>query len=274
MTQQSATDPDVALKAKHRAMWALGDYPAVAAEIIPELGEALVTACDIGPGDRVLDVGAGSGNAAIPAALTGAEVIASDLTPELFDAGRRVAEDRGATLTWEQADAEALPYKDGEFDCVMSSVGVMFAPHHQESADEMARVTRSGGTIANIAWTPAGFIGQLFATMKPYAPPPPPGAQPPPLWGDEDHVRALFGDRVTDVRVAKGVATVEDFPGPSDFREYFKKNYGPTIAVYTFIGDDPTRVAALDAALDELAARFTEDGVMRWEYLLFTATKR
>ena len=275
MTQQTATDPDVALKAKHRAMWALGDYPAVAAEIIPELGEALATACDLGPGDRVLDVGAGSGNAAIPAALTGAEVIASDLTPELFDAGRRVAEDRGATLTWEQADAEALPYKDGEFDCVMSSVGVMFAPHHQESADEMVRVTRSGGTIANIAWTPAGFIGQLFATMKPFAPPPPPGAQPPPLWGDEDHVRALFGDRVTDVRADKGVATVEDFAGPSDFREYFKKNYGPTIAVYTFIGDDAAQVAALDAALDELAARFTDDnGVMRWEYLLFTATKR
>jgi ubiquinone/menaquinone biosynthesis C-methylase UbiE len=273
MTQQ-INDEDAALKAKHRAMWALGDYPAVAAEIIPELGTALVEACGISAGDRVLDVGAGSGNAAIPAALAGADVIASDLTPELFEAGRRVAEDRGATLTWQQADAEALPYNDGEFDVVMSSVGVMFAPHHQESADEMVRVVRSGGTIANIAWTPAGFIGQLFATMKPFAPPPPPGAQPPPLWGDEDHVRALFGDRVTDVRATTGVATVEDFPGPSDFREYFKKNYGPTIAVYTFIGDDADRAAALDTALDELAARFTEDGIMRFEYLLFVATKR
>jgi ubiquinone/menaquinone biosynthesis C-methylase UbiE len=273
MTQQIIND-DVALKAKHRAMWALGDYPAVAAEIIPELGIALVEACGISAGDRVLDVGAGSGNAAIPAALAGAEVIASDLTPELFDAGRRVAEDRGATLTWQQADAEALPFTDGEFDVVMSSVGVMFAPHHQASADEMVRVCRSGGTIANIAWTPAGFIGQLFATMKPFAPPPPPGAQPPPLWGDEDHVRALFGDRATDVKAEKRVATIEDFAGPSDFREYFKKNYGPTIAVYTFIGDDPARVDALDVALDELAARFTDDGIMRWEYLLFTATKR
>jgi ubiquinone/menaquinone biosynthesis C-methylase UbiE len=273
MTQQ-IIDGDVALKAKHRAMWALGDYPAVAAEIIPELGTALVEACGIGTGDRVLDVGAGSGNAAIPAALTGADVVASDLTPELFDAGRRVAEDRGATLTWQQADAEALPFEDGEFDCVMSSVGVMFAPHHQESADEMVRVCRPGGTIANIAWTPAGFIGQMFATMKPFAPPPPPGAQPPPLWGDEDHVRGLFGDRVTDVTAEKRVATVEDFHAPSDFRQYFKKNYGPTIAVYTFIADDPERVTALDAALDELAVRFTDaDGLMRWEYLLFTATK-
>ena len=271
---QHATDEDVALKAKHRAMWALGDYPAVAAEIIPELGDAIVAATGMGPGDRVLDVGAGSGNAAIPAALAGAEVIASDLTPELFDAGRRVAEDRGATLTWEQADAEALPFEDGEFDCVMSTVGVMFAPHHQESADEMVRVCRSGGTIANIAWTPAGFIGQMFATMKPYAPPPPPGAQPPPLWGDEDHVRALFGDRVTDVTTEKQVATVDDFPGSPNFLEYFKRTYGPTIAVYKFIGDDPSKVEALDAALHELAASFTdEDGVMRWEYLLFKATR-
>jgi ubiquinone/menaquinone biosynthesis C-methylase UbiE len=273
MTQQTI-DADAALKAKHRAMWALGDYPAVAAEIIPELGAALVEACGISAGDRVLDVGAGSGNAAIPAALAGADVVASDLTPELFDAGRRIAAERGATLTWQQADAEALPFEDGEFDRVMSSVGVMFAPHHQESADEMVRVCRPGGTIGNIAWTPAGFIGQMFATMKPFAPPPPPGAQPPPLWGDEDHLRALLGDRVTDVKAEKRFATVEDFREPSDFREYFKKNYGPTIAVYTFIADDLERVAALDAALDELAANFTDDGVMRWEYLLLTATGR
>ena len=176
-------DADRALKAKHRAMWALGDYPALATDIIPDLGAVLVEAAGVGPGDRVLDVAAGSGNAAIPAALAGASVVASDLTPELLEAGRRQAEQRGVELEWRQADAEALPFADGEFDAVLSCVGVMFAPHHQASADELVRVCRPGGTIGLLSWTPEGFIGQMFATMKPYAPPPPPGAQPPPLWG-------------------------------------------------------------------------------------------
>ena len=177
-------------------MWASGDYPAVAAELIPELGPELVRACVVKPGDRVLDVAAGSGNAAIPAAAAGGIVTASDLTPELFEAGRAIAAERGVELEWVEADAEALPFADNSFDVVMSCVGAMFAPHHQATADELVRVVRPGGTIGMINWTPEGFIGNLFATMKPYAPPPPPGASPAPLWGDEKHVRKLFGDRV------------------------------------------------------------------------------
>jgi ubiquinone/menaquinone biosynthesis C-methylase UbiE len=138
-------DADRALKEKHRAMWALGNYPAVATEIIQELGPVLVEASAVRPGQRVLDVAAGSGNVAIPAALTGASVVASDLTPELFDAGRRLAADRGTELEWQQADAEALPFADGEFDAVLACVGVMFAPNHQASADELVRVCRPGG---------------------------------------------------------------------------------------------------------------------------------
>lgn len=276
----STTDPvdaDRALKEKHRAMWALGNYPAVATEIIQDLGPVLVAASAVQPGQRVLDVAAGSGNVAIPAALAGASVVASDLTPELFEAGRWLAADRGAELEWQQADAEALPFAEDEFDTVLSCVGVMFAPHHQASADELVRVCRPGGTIGLINWTPEGFIGQLFATMKPYAPPPPPGAQPPQLWGDEDHVRALLGDRVTDVTVRRQTVRVEHFDVPEDFREYFKTNYGPTIAVYRSLAADPDRVAALDNELADLARRYdvgTGTTTLEWEYLLLTARKR
>jgi ubiquinone/menaquinone biosynthesis C-methylase UbiE len=152
----SIVDPefDHALKVKHRALSAAGDYPAVAAELIPALGPALVRACGVRAGAHVLDFAAGSGNAAIPVAATGAIVTASDLTPELFHAGRRIARERRVELEWVEADAEALPFADDSFDVVMSSVGVMFAPHHQAAADELVRVCRPGGRIGLINWTP------------------------------------------------------------------------------------------------------------------------
>ena len=266
-------EADRALKVKHRALWASGDYPAVAAELIAPLGPALVRACAVKPGDRVLDVAAGSGNAAIPAAAAGAVVTASDLTPELFDAGRRIATDRGVALEWVEADAEALPFADDSFDVVMSCVGAMFAPHHQATADELVRVVRPGGRIGLINWTPEGFIGRLFATMKPYAPPPPPGASPPPLWGSEDHVRMLFADRVSDLATRRETVHMDHCPTPVEFREYWKRNYGPTIAAYRFNADDQALVSALDAELAALGERFLEDGVMSWEYLLVTARR-
>ena len=126
---------DQALKEKHRAMWALGNYDAVATEIIADLGPVLVQAAGISSRHRVLDVAAGSGNVAIPAARTGAQVTASDLTPELLAIGERRAAAAGLALRWEAGDAEALPYADGEFDAVLSCVGVMFAPHHQADLD-------------------------------------------------------------------------------------------------------------------------------------------
>ena len=262
------------VKAKHRAMWALGDYPAVATDVIPALGPVAVEATGIGPGDHVLDVAAGSGNASIPAAQTGASVVASDLTPELLDTGRQLAAAAGVDLAWEVGDAEALPYGDASFDAVISVVGAMFAPFHQATADELVRVCRPGGRIGLINWTPAGFIGQMFATMKPYAPPPPPGAQPPPLWGDEAHVRSLLGDRVTDVSAQARKLQVDAFSTAEEFRDFFKATYGPTIAVYKAIADDPAKVAALDEALLELGRKHDlGGGAMEWEYLLFTARR-
>ena len=263
------------IKLKHKAMWAFGNYDAVATQVVGGLGPVIVRAAGIGPGQRVLDVAAGSGNASIPAAERGAQVTASDLTPELLDIGEHRAHRLGLDIRWREADAEFLPFNDGEFDTVLSCVGVMFAPHHQATADELVRVCRPGGTIGLLNWTPEGFVGQLFATMKPYAPPPPPGAQPPPLWGSEEHVRALFGDRVTDVVARRQSVPIKHFTAPGDFRRYFKSHYGPTISVYKAIAGEPDRVAQLDREIDELAARFRRPGstVTDWEYLLLTCTR-
>lgn len=265
-------DADLALKARHRSMWALGDYPAVARELIPALGPVLVEACEIGPGQRVLDVAAGTGNVAIPAAAAGATVTASDLTPELLAQGESEARASGLELEWVEADAEHLPFADDSYDVVTSSVGVMFAPHHQQTADELVRVCRPGGTLGLISWTPGGFIGQLFATMRPFAPPPA-GVQPPPLWGDLAYVRDLFGDRVTDLRASQQMLRVDGLEAPEAFREYFKSHYGPTIAAYRGIAEEPERVAELDRLLIDLAeAHRQPDGSLAWEYLLVVAT--
>lgn len=270
----TATEEDRALKAKHAAMWASGSYPTVVDEVVHPLGGILVEAIDVRPGQRVLDVAAGTGTSAIPAAKRGAEVIATDLTPELLAVGRAAADAEGIQLTWQTADAEALPFGDATFDVVLSSIGVMFAPHHELAADELLRVCRPGGTVGVLSWTPDGLIGQLFATMKPYAPPPPPGASPAPLWGSVEHVRGLFGDRVDEFVARQQALVVDRFSSGAELRDFLKENYGPTIAVYRFLADDPEKVAALDADIAALADRFFRDGVLPWEYLLVTATRR
>ena len=133
---------------------------------------------------------------------------------------------------------------------------------------------KPGGRIGLLSWTPEGHIGQLFATMKPYMPPPPPGAQPPPLWGREDHVRALLGDRVTDVVAERRTLTVDHFADGAEFRDYFKNVYGPTIAAYRNIEGDADRVAALDADIARVGDGFLDGSdTMEWEYLLLTARK-
>src|SRR3954454_5001763 len=153
----STATPDAELKARHRKMWASGDYPSMVETFLLPLGPRLVEACGIGPGMRVLDVAAGTGNASIPAAQAGAEVVASDLTPELFDAGRARAEGEGVELEWAAADAHGLPFEDASFDVVISSIGVMYAPFHQKAADELVRVCNPGGKTGLIIRTPQGI---------------------------------------------------------------------------------------------------------------------
>ena len=248
------TSSDSELKARHRAMWASGDYPSMVETFLLPLGPRLVDGCEIGPGMSVLDVAAGTGNASIPAAERGASVTASDLTPELLQAGRRRAEAEGLELEWVEADAERLPFDDRSFDVVMSSIGAMFAPHHQDVADELVRACRPGGTVGLLSWTPEGMIGALFRTMAPFVPPPPPGAQPPPLWGSEEHVRELFGDRVEFRTLERDMLEITAFQRPRDYGEHFKARYGPTIAAQA-----NARRTGREAEFDEALNQFCDE---------------
>jgi SAM-dependent methyltransferase len=267
---------DSELKARHRAMWASGDYPDMVETFLLPLGPQLVEACAIGAGMSVLDVAAGTGNASIPAAKAGAQVTASDLTPELLEAGRARAESEGLTLEWVQADAEHLPFEDESFDVVISSIGAMFAPHHQDVADELVRVCRPGGTIGLLSWTPEGLVGALFRTMGPFAPAPPPGAQPPPLWGNEQHLNELFGARVDSRTLRRDVLEVTAFEQPRDFGEHFKTRYGPTSAARANAAKTG-REAELDEALDRFCEEWnlgTPDSArFEMEYLLAVGTR-
>ena len=271
-----ASSADRALKARHANMWASGDYPSMVETFLLPLGLRLVDALDISSGDLVLDVAAGTGNASIPAAQRGARVIASDLTPELLEAGRRRAEAQGLELEWVEADAEHLPFEDGMFDVVLSAIGVMFAPQHQQAADELVRVCRPGGKIGLLSWTPEGMIGGLFRTIGQFAPPPPPGAQPPPLWGGEEHLRGLFGDRVELQSVEKGVLEVTAFAEPHEYGAHFKDYYGPTIAARANAvknGREAEFDAALDAFSDEWNRGTAEQARFEQEYLVSVGTR-
>ena len=272
-----ASVADQELKQKHKAMWATGDYPVMVETFLLPLGPRLVEACGIGPGMRVLDVAAGTGNAALRAAAAGADVVASDLTPRLLEAGRERADAEGLTLQWEEADAEHLPFEDASFDVVMSSIGVMFAPHHQAAADELARVCRSGGTIGLLSWTPEGMIGDLFRTMGPFAPPPPPGAQPPPLWGSEEHLADLFGDSVDFTTQRRENLEITAFSQARDYGEHFKAYYGPTIAARAN-AERNGKADEFDAALDAFCDRWDRggDGSAHFEkeYLLSVGARR
>jgi SAM-dependent methyltransferase len=273
MTIDMPMREDQNLAATLRAVWASGNYALMAEEVMAPLGPILVAATGIGTGQRVLDVAAGSGNISLPAARAGASVVSTDLTPELLDRSRSRAAELGLTLHWQQANAHALPFGDGEFDTVISAIGVMFAPDQQRAADELVRVCRPGGTIGVINWTPTGFFGRMLATIRPYRPTLSAAVPPAALWGREDYLRGLLGDRVTDVDVRREMLTVNRFDSAQDVHSYFKNHYGPTIEAYANIGENAVLAAALDAQLTELAQEFLVDGVMDWEYLILVARK-
>jgi ubiquinone/menaquinone biosynthesis C-methylase UbiE len=270
---------DQDLKARQRAMWALGDYHKFATQAIWGFGAELVAACGISAGQRVLDVAAGTGNVAIRAAEAGARVVASDLTPENFEAGRREARARGVELDWVEADAEALPFGDGEFDVVTSAVGVIFAPHHQTVADELLRVCRPGGTIGLITLVPSGIAVDFLTIMERYWPSGVLTSISPLLWGREDYVRELFGHRVESLDMVRKRYVLNRFRAPVEFRDFFKANHPMAVALYRELADQPARLAALDRELLDVATRawrHSSEGPDGYdtEFLVIVARKR
>lgn len=273
MTRDNTISDDT-LAAKHRTVWALGDYALMAEEVMAPLGPVLVAATGIGPGVRVLDVAAGSGNISLPAAKTGATVVSTDLTPELLQRSRARAAAQGLTLDYREANAHALPFGDGEFDTVISAIGVQFAPEHRRAASELVRVCRPGGMIGVISWTPEGFFGRMLATIRPYRPSLSPAVAPAALWGREGYVAGLLGDQVGRLTTVRGTLQVNRFGSAEAVHEYFKNHYGPTIEAYANIGHNQVLTAELDAQLLELARQYLANGVMQWEYLLVTTKKQ
>ncbi|MBV8788215.1 MAG: methyltransferase domain-containing protein [Mycobacterium sp.] len=261
-------------RAANQTVWALGDYALMAEEVMAPLGPVLVEAAGIGPGMRVLDVAAGSGNISIPAAATGADVVSSDLTPDLLRRSQARAAALDLNIDYREANAHALPFGDGEFDAVISAIGVQFAPDQQRAADELVRVCRPGGTIGVISWTNEGFFGRMLSTIRPYRPSLSQAVPPATLWGRERYVTALLGDRVDRVKTARGLLDVNRFDSAEAVHTYFKNNYGPTIETYANICHNRLLSDDLDAQLVELAQQHLANGTMRWEYLLLTAEKR
>lgn len=268
---------DRAVKSAARAVWAQGDYHRFATQLIWDLGAELVSPAHIQAGQDVLDVACGTGNTALRAAAAGARVVACDLTPENFPPGQREAERLGLAIRWVEGDCEDLPFPDASFDVVASSVGAMWAPDHRQVANELLRVCRPGGTIAMINFAAGGLIEQFLAVFDGFGPPP--GALSPVLWGDESHVRGLFGDRVELLEVTPGVYLERVAGGPVGYCEFYRQTFGPVVAIYAGLIDQPSRRAELDWRFLEFAARADRgrpggDAELPFEYVTVVARKR
>lgn len=260
-----------AITAAQQRVWALGDFGHVGSRVIL-LGEVLVRDLDVLPGERVLDVAAGNGNAALAAARRFADVLATDYVPELLTQAERRAEAEGLLLATQVADAQALPFPDGSFDVVLSAIGAMFAPDHERVADELVRVCRVGGRIGMANWTPTGWTADLFRAIARHRPPPP-GVAPPTDWGREERVRELFGDRV-ELRLTRATVPIR-YPSVPFFVDYFGRWFGPVRAAFESL-DEPGRQALREDLQSTLAPYETRGGVLaaEAEYLEVVAERR
>ncbi len=262
-----------ALKTRQQAAWSSGDY-AVIGTTLQLVGEQLAEACDLRWDERVLDVAAGNGNATLAAARRGAQVTSTDYVASLLDRGAERARAERLEVTFQAADAEALPFADASFDAVLSTFGVMFAPDHAKSASEMARVCRPGGRIGLANWTPEGFIGQVFKTLGRHLPPPA-GVQPPSLWGVQAHLQSLFGDRAAKIAVTPRVFNFR-YRSAAHFIEVFRTWYGPMHKAFAAL--PAAGAQALEADLAELINRLNRAGagslVVPSDYVEVVITRR
>ena len=213
-----------AVKNKQQLAWSAGDY-AVVGTTLQIVGESLCEALDLRAGQRVLDVAAGNGNATLAAARRWCDVVSTDYVPSLLEHGRARASADGLPVKFEQADAENLPYSDHSFDVVMSTFGVMFTPDQDKAAAEMARACKPGGRIGLANWTPASFVGQIFKTMGKYLPPPA-GVKSPALWGTEERLHELFGERLESIEIERRNFLFR-YHSANHWLEVFRTYYGP-----------------------------------------------
>jgi SAM-dependent methyltransferase len=235
MTTTDTTEPAGLADYKRfaRDTWASGDFPEIARRGLWGVGAHIVQRVGVGAGERVLDVACGTGNAAIRAAQSGGDVVGLDLTPELFAAGRALAADSGVEVEWVEGDAEALPFEDESFDVVLSTFGTMFAPRHQVTASELARVLKPGGRLGLCNWTPEGGQGTFFRAMAEYTPPLPPFASPPILWGTEEHVRELFAGSGVRLEFERAIAEEsEPFADGNAAVDFLVANFGPLMKLH------------------------------------------
>lgn len=234
-----------AIKKNQRAAWETGDYPRVG-NTLQIIAELLVEAADVRSGERVLDVACGQGNAALAAARRFATASGVDYARNLLAQGRERAAAEHLDVTFIEGDAENLPVPDDAFDLTCSTVGVMFAPDHQRAADELVRVTRTGGRIAVANWTPSGMVGQMFTTVSGWAPPPA-GVRPGTLWGTPGHLTELFGDRVEWTGLTVRTYAFR-YLSPEHFSEWFRDFYGPITRLSATLDDDDLKTFAAELA--------------------------
>jgi SAM-dependent methyltransferase len=256
-----------------QGIWSEGDFSVVATIVMPD-AERLAESLDILPGERVLDVACGSGNAAIAAARRAwGNTVGSDFVPALLERGRERAAAERLEVEFVEGDAANLPFGDAEFDVVMSIFGAMFAADQEKTAAELLRVCKPGGRIGMANWTPTGFVGEMFKTNAQHVPPPP-GVNPPLLWGTEERLRELFGNQVSDMRLERRIS-VQRFRSVDHWLEIFRTYFGPTKVAFERVGADGE--AALEADLRALLERYNRAGeralVLESDYLEVVATR-